>query len=102
MPMSSTRPPAAWRRWPIPRWGLALLTLAVIAAAVVGPAPASLAQPRPVLVFAAASLKNALDDIVAQYERETGKKVSVSYGASPALARQIESGAPADVFISAD
>jgi molybdate transport system substrate-binding protein len=60
------------------------------------------AQPRPVLVFAAASLKNALDDITAQYERETGRKVSVSYAASPALARQIESGAPADLFISAD
>ena len=60
------------------------------------------AQAKPVLVFAAASLKNALDDITAQYERETGRKVSVSYAASPALARQIESGAPADLFISAD
>src|SRR5262245_18788239 len=60
------------------------------------------AQAKPVLVFAAASLKNGLDDIVAQYERETGKKVSVSYGASNALAKQIEAAAPADLFISAD
>jgi molybdate transport system substrate-binding protein len=60
------------------------------------------AQPRPVLVFAAASLKNALDDIAAQYERETGRKVTISYAASPALAKQVESAAPADLFISAD
>ena len=64
-------------------------------------APA-LAQAKPVLVFAAASLKNALDEIVAQYERETGKKVTISYGASSALAKQIEAAAPADLFISAD
>jgi len=62
----------------------------------------SLGQERAVLVFAAASLKNALDDIMAQYERETGKRVTASYGASSALARQIEAGAPADVFMSAD
>jgi molybdate transport system substrate-binding protein len=62
----------------------------------------ALAQAKPVLMFATASLKNALDDIAAQYERETGRKVSISYGASPALARQIEAAAPADLFISAD
>ena len=39
---------------------------------------------------------------MAQYERETGKRVSVSYGASSALARQIEAAAPADLFMSAD
>jgi molybdate transport system substrate-binding protein len=49
-------------------------------------------------VFAAASLKGALDEIVAQYK----EKVVVSYGASSSLAKQIENGAPADVFISAD
>ncbi|HTD89863.1 MAG TPA: molybdate ABC transporter substrate-binding protein [Burkholderiales bacterium] len=53
-------------------------------------------------VFAAASLKNALDDVVKAHEAKTGDKVVVSYAASPALARQIESGAPADIFISAD
>jgi molybdate transport system substrate-binding protein len=55
-----------------------------------------------VLVFAAASVKNALDDAVAAFEREGGAKVSVSYAASSALAKQIESGAPADIFVSAD
>ncbi|HYD32683.1 MAG TPA: molybdate ABC transporter substrate-binding protein [Azospirillaceae bacterium] len=63
-------------------------------------APAAAAQD--VLVFAAASLKNALDDIGAQYADETGKKVNASYAASSALAKQIEQGAPADIFISAD
>jgi molybdate transport system substrate-binding protein len=50
------------------------------------------------LVFAAASLKNALDEVAAA----APAKPVISYGASSALARQIESGAPADVFISAD
>ena len=54
------------------------------------------------VVFAAASLKNALDDIGAAWTAETGRKVAVSYAASSALARQIEQDAPADVFISAD
>ncbi|HLH94441.1 MAG TPA: molybdate ABC transporter substrate-binding protein [Xanthobacteraceae bacterium] len=60
------------------------------------------AQERNLLVFGAASLKNALDDADALYQRETGHKVVVSYGASSTLAKQIENGAPADVFISAD
>jgi molybdate transport system substrate-binding protein len=55
-----------------------------------------------VRVFAAASLKNALDAIAADYGTRTGKTVSVSYAASSALARQIEQGAPADLFFSAD
>ncbi|MGI8527393.1 MAG: molybdate ABC transporter substrate-binding protein [Pseudolabrys sp.] len=53
-------------------------------------------------VFAAASMKNALDDVDAAFARATGVKVTASYAASSALAKQIESGAPADVFISAD
>ncbi len=53
-------------------------------------------------VFAAASLKNALDDTNAAFTKTTGIKVTASYAASSALAKQIESGAPADVFISAD
>jgi molybdate transport system substrate-binding protein len=60
------------------------------------------AQERDLLVFAAASLKNALDDVNAQYQKDTGRRVVVSYAASPALAKQIEAAAPADVFISAD
>lgn len=50
------------------------------------------------IVFAAASLKNALDEVAASYP----SRPAISYGASSALARQIENGAPADVFISAD
>ncbi|CFB60337.1 Putative molybdate-binding periplasmic ABC transporter [Pandoraea apista] len=53
-------------------------------------------------VFAAASMKDALDDLSAAYTKETGKKPVLVYGASSTLARQIEKGAPADVFISAD
>jgi molybdate transport system substrate-binding protein len=60
------------------------------------------AQARDVVIFAAASLKNALDDAGAAWMRDTGKRVVVSYGASSALAKQIEAGAPADLFFSAD
>ena len=64
--------------------------------------PHAAAQGKPVLVFAAASLKNALDDAASQYQRDTGKSTSISYAASSILAKQIEAGAPADIFISAD
>ena len=60
------------------------------------------AQDKTVTVFAAASVKNALDDINTAYTAKTGVKVTTSYGPSSGLARQIEQGAPADVFISAD
>jgi molybdate transport system substrate-binding protein len=55
-----------------------------------------------VLVFAAASLKNALDDAVGAFAQRDKVKVNVSYAASSALAKQIDNGAPADIFISAD
>jgi molybdate transport system substrate-binding protein len=55
-----------------------------------------------VLVFAAASLQTALDDLAAPVQKATGVRMRMSYAASSALARQIESGAPAGVFISAD
>jgi molybdate transport system substrate-binding protein len=56
-----------------------------------------------VVVFAAASLKNALDEIATTWSKDTGKPMPrISYAASSALARQIEQGAPADLFISAD
>jgi molybdate transport system substrate-binding protein len=60
------------------------------------------AQDRSITVFAAASMKNALDDVNAAFLKATGIRVVTSYAASPALARQIEQGAPADVFVSAD
>src|SRR5260370_2507839 len=60
------------------------------------------AEDKTLTVFAAASMKNALDDVDAAYTAKTGVKITVSYAASSALARQIEQGAPADVFVSAD
>ncbi|MFO0323606.1 MAG: molybdate ABC transporter substrate-binding protein [Burkholderiales bacterium] len=60
------------------------------------------AQAADVTVFAAASLKESLDAVVREFERQSSSKVVVSYAASSALARQIENGAPADVFFSAD
>ena len=65
------------------------------------PSPAT-AEDKTLTVFAAASMKNALDDIDAAYTAKTGIKVNVSYAASSALAKQIEQGAPADIFVSAD
>ena len=47
-------------------------------------------------------MKNALDDVDAAYTAKTGVKISASYAASSALAKQIEQGAPADIFVSAD
>lgn len=55
-----------------------------------------------ILVFAAASLKTALDELAAVYEDTTGSEVTVSYAASSVLARQIQVGAPADLFIAAN
>jgi molybdate transport system substrate-binding protein len=66
-----------------------------------GSSPA-FAQDKSLTVFAAASMKNALDDINAAYTVKTGVKIVASYAASSALAKQIEQGAPADIFASAD
>jgi molybdate transport system substrate-binding protein len=59
-------------------------------------------QDKTITVFAAASLKNALDDVDAAFTKQTGAKVVTSYDASSALMKQIEGGAPADAFFSAD
>jgi molybdate transport system substrate-binding protein len=53
-------------------------------------------------VFAAASMKNALDEADAAFTRTTGIPATASYAATSALAKQIEAGAPADIFLSAD
>lgn len=63
--------------------------------------PAS-AEDKTITVFAAASMKNALDEVDAAYTAKTGVKITASYAASSVLAKQIEQGAPADVFVSAD
>jgi molybdate transport system substrate-binding protein len=62
-------------------------------------APDTAAAP---VVFAAASMKTALDAAAAAWKADTGKTVSIAYASSATLAKQIEQGAPADIFISAD
>src|SRR5258708_1014861 len=76
-----------------------------VLAAILATGPMSLPLPAradDLLVFAAASLKNALDDADAAYQKQGGSKVTVSYAASGPLAKQLENGAPADLFIAAD
>ena len=80
----------------MPRRLIALLSL-VLSLGLILPARAQ------ITVFAAASLKNALDEASAAYAKESGTPpAKISYAASSTLARQIEQGAPADVFVSAD
>ena len=60
------------------------------------------AQDKGPVIFAAASLKDALDAVNAAWVKNGGKQAVISYAASSTLAKQIEEGAPADIFISAD
>ncbi|NPD13996.1 molybdate ABC transporter substrate-binding protein [Xinfangfangia sp. D13-10-4-6] len=78
-----------------------LITRSAALAAAFSIALPALAQAEEVVVFAAASMKNALDEVAAKFEAETGNKVVISYAGSNALAKQIIEGAPADIFISA-
>lgn len=84
---------------PMNRLAGLFLAFAVSLAAI--PSPTA-AQDKSLTIFAAASMKNALDEIDAAYTAKSGVKITVSYGPSSGLAKQIEQGAPADVFISAD
>jgi molybdate transport system substrate-binding protein len=83
------------------RFGTGLVTLGAVAGLLLAAASGAAAEDK-VTVFAAASLKNALDAVNAACEADVGEQATVSYAASSALAKQIEEGAPADVFISAD
>ena len=78
--------------------------LAAFAAAIAVAAlpQAAVAQEKSITVFAAASLKNALDEVDSLFTKQSGIKVVASYAASSSLMKQIEQGAPADVFLSAD
>lgn len=79
-----------------------VLGLALAAATAFAPAVAS-AQSDGMVIFAAASLKNALDEIATGWSKESSKPMpKISYASSSALAKQMEQGAPADLFISAD
>ena len=72
------------------------LTLALLAVLLASPALAD-----DVVVFAAASLKTALDEVAADFQAATGNTVTISYAGSNGLAKQIIEGAPADIFVSA-
>jgi molybdate transport system substrate-binding protein len=76
------------------------LIFGLLALATAGSAPAPFAAT--IRVFAAASLTESLQEIAAGYEQQTGDQVLFNFGASSFLARQIEEGAPADIFFSAD
>ena len=79
--------------------GLAAALLVGLASTIGG----AQAQPKDLVIFAAASLKTALDEATAAWVKQTGKPApKISYAASNALARQLEQGAPADLFLSAD
>ena len=75
---------------------------AALATVLLAGTPSGGEQSPPILVFAAASLQTALDELAGPIDRATGARLRVSYAASAALARQIEHGAPAEIFISAD
>ncbi len=74
----------------------------IIASVAIGLFASSPLAQETLTVFAAASLKNALDDVDTAFAKASGVKVTASYAASSTLAKQIEEGAPADVFASAD
>ena len=82
-------------------FGLRAIAIGGFAAVLMAAVPAAHAEDK-VVVFAAASLKDALDAVNKACEADVGKAATISYAASSALAKQIEGGAPADVFISAD
>lgn len=77
---------------------IAVLALATLSFVATGAA----SEPREVTVYAAASLTNALQELGQSFEAERRVKVKFSFAASSLLARQIEAGAEADVFVSAD
>lgn len=79
-------------------WAAAMLCLSLALALIVP----GMAMADDIIVFAAASLKNGLDAAVKAFEAKGSGKVSVSYAGTPQLAKQIEAGAPADIFFSAD
>jgi molybdate transport system substrate-binding protein len=95
-PIGPSRPGAVVA--PVTRRLIVLLLAAVSAV----PSRAQDSRPPELLVFAAASLADALAELIENYSRRTGVPVRVSFAASSVLARQIESGGQAHLFVSAD
>jgi molybdate transport system substrate-binding protein len=83
-------------------WNKLCLALALAAGFNLSATPAARAAGAEISVYAGATLEDALKEISAAYQKAGGEKISVNLGASSVLARQIEEGAPADVFLSAD
>ena len=81
---------------------LAGLLLAASAAGGCGGRPPALEPQSPILIFAAASTTNAIDEIAARFARQSGVEVKTNYAAASTLARQVENGAEAHLFLSAD
>jgi len=81
------------------RLAAAFVAIATLCGLISSPASA---QDKNITIFAAASMKNALDEIDNSFTAKTGIKAVASYAASSVLAKQIEQGAPADIFMSAD
>jgi len=76
--------------------------IAAVVCGWIGLATPDRAEAQELLVFAAASLMDALDAALGEHTADAGHEVVVSYAPSPTLARQIERGAPADLFVSAN
>jgi molybdate transport system substrate-binding protein len=91
--------PLRLRERELPGWLVVMAAMVLLAWPLRGRAAGDPAEP---LVYAAASLTETLQQVGADYARERGAKVRFSFGSSATLARQIESGARADLFISAD
>src|SRR5256885_16105011 len=92
-----------WPRRALVGWALTLLGAGTAGSA--GAADAGSAGEHALtalLVFAAASLSDALEEVDRAFTARTGVRVNASYAASSLLAKQIEAGAPADAFLSAD
>src|SRR6516164_7954618 len=85
----------------LPRLRHPLLCIWLILSCIIWSTIAS-AQQNKLVIFAAASLKDALDEVNAAFQRDKGPETATSYAASSTLAKQIEAAAPADIFISAD
>lgn len=79
-----------------------MMALAALALVVPADVPAGAAHPPPIVVYAAASLREALEDVAPACARATGARLEFNFGGSNDLARQIEAANKADVFFSAD
>src|SRR5215471_4488221 len=79
-----------------------LLSLGLLCLTITASLPPAEAQQPQILVFAAASLSDAIQEVSVAFEKTVPVTIKSSFDSSSVLARQIEAGAPADVFFSAD